>query len=146
LNYDAHRLGCQSSTIAEKMKNKSLKGKTLAVIGACLQIAPILYFLISVAVLSQSGENELGNLLRFGIITMAMSLSGAIMLFSSLVFMKYRALWFFRFMAVFSIYLVFKMSLFFTPIGIITGLYLLSKRSEFTMDRTNSPLQAGASI
>jgi len=127
------------------MKTESPKGKSLAVIGACLQIAPILYFLISVVVLSQSGENELGNLLRFGIITMAMSLSGAIMLFSSLVFMKYRAPWFFQFMVIFSIYLVFKMSLFFTPIGIVTALYLLSKRSEFTADRTNSPLQSGAS-
>jgi glucan phosphoethanolaminetransferase (alkaline phosphatase superfamily) len=127
------------------MKTEPPKGKSLAVIGACLQVAPILYLLISVAVLSQSGGNELGNLLRFGIITMAMSLSGAIMLFISLVFMKYRALWFFRFMAIFSIYLVFKMSLFFTPLGIITALYLLSKRSEFTTARTNSPLQAGAS-
>ena len=127
------------------MKPEPPKGKSLAVIGACLQLAPILYFLISVVVLSQSGENELGNLLRFGIITMAMSLSGAIMLFISLVFMKYRALWFYRFMALFSIYLVFKMSLFFTPLGIITALYLLSKRSEFSTDRTE-PLQTGVSI
>jgi len=127
------------------MKTEPPKGKSLAVIGACLQVAPILYFLISVVVLSQSGGNELGNLLRFGIITMAMSLSGAIMLFTSLVFMKYRALWFYRFMAIFSIYLVFKMSLFFTPLGIITALYLLSKRSEFTTDRTDSPLQTGVS-
>jgi hypothetical protein len=131
-------------TITEKMKTEYKKGRTLAIIGAYMQIAPILNFLVGMVLISTTGENGFGTFLKFGIVTMAMSLSGAIMLFSSLVFMKYRAVWFFRFMALFSVYLVFKMSLFFTPIGIITAIYLLSKRNEFTMDRTESPQQAAA--
>jgi len=128
------------------MKTESPKGKSLAVIGAWMQIASFLIFALGVMIQLAGIENDgFSFIFRAYLLGMAMSLSGAIMLFVSLVFMKYRALWFFRFMAIFSIYLVFKMSLFFTPIGIFAALYLLSKRSEFATDRTNSPLQAGAS-
>tara|TARA_B100000614_G_scaffold253781_1_gene268169 strand:- start:19 stop:408 length:390 start_codon:yes stop_codon:yes gene_type:complete len=128
------------------MKTKSPKGKTLAVIGAWLQIVPFLIFALGVIIQLVGIESDgFSFMFRAYLFGMAMSLSGAIMLFISLVFMKYRAQWFFRFMAIFSIYLVFKMSLFFTPLGIVIALYLLSKRSEFTTDRTDSPLQAGVS-
>ena len=111
-----------------------------------MQIVPFLIFALGVIIQLVGIESDgFSFMFRAYLFGMAMSLSGAIMLFISLVFMKYRAQWFFRFMAIFSIYLVFKMSLFFTPLGIVIALYLLSKRSEFTTDRTDSPLQAGVS-
>jgi hypothetical protein len=116
------------------MKAKYQKGQTLAVTGAFLQIAPILYFIIifGMAAMSLSGESDMSLFFKLGILKISMSMSGAIMSLISLVFMKYRAVWFFRFMALFSVYLVFKISFILTPIGIILALYLLSRRSEFT--------------
>jgi hypothetical protein len=114
------------------MKNKTPKGKALAVIGAWMQIAPVLIFAIGMMTqLAGVQSDGFSFIFRAYLLGVAMSISGTIMLIISLVFMKYRAEWFFWFMLLFAGYLIFRISIVSCPIGIGIVLYLLSKKNEF---------------
>ena len=97
-----------------------------------MQIAPFLIFVIGMIIQVSGVLNDgFSLILRTYLLGMAMSVSGTVMLLVSLIFMKYRAEWFFWFMTLFAGYLIFKMSIFSSPIGIGIVLYLIPKKNEF---------------
>jgi hypothetical protein len=123
------------------------KGRTLALWGAWLQLGPVFGLLGTVigmirafSVIESEGQGDLKLLaehislaITSTAIGMIPALVGLVLLLIALFSSKYRAPWFFWFMAIFSVlnFLAFPIG---TVLGIIVLVYIIPRKEEFWCD------------